>query len=98
MYVSAYLKKTPDLRGAFRKRRLTNTPRCHCLADGQLSSIYAPYRVRARVWRRLYGDVLFRSSRLFERTLCDIRGSDWSYVLYPLLVEFVTPSIFPRLV
>ena len=26
----------------FRKRRLTNTPRRHRLADGQLSSLYAP--------------------------------------------------------
>ena len=31
------------------------------------------------VWRRLCGDVLFRSSRFFERTLCDTRGSTWSY-------------------
>ena len=35
-------QKTPNLRGGFRKRRLTNTPRRHRLADGPLSSLYAP--------------------------------------------------------
>ena len=30
------------IRGDFRKRRLTKTPRRHRLADGQLSSLYAP--------------------------------------------------------
>ena len=40
--VSACLQKTPNLRDGFRKRRLTNTLRRHRLADGQLSSLYAP--------------------------------------------------------
>ena len=31
------------------------------------------------VWHRLCDDVLFRSSCLFKRTLCDTRGSTWSY-------------------
>ena len=39
---SACPQKTPTLRGGFRKRRLTNTPRRHRLADGQLSPLYAP--------------------------------------------------------
>ena len=30
------------------------------------------------VWRRLCDDVLFRSSCLFELTICATRGSDWS--------------------
>ena len=42
MRASACPQKTPNLRGGFRKRRLTNIPRRHRLADGQLSSLYAP--------------------------------------------------------
>ena len=42
MCASACPQKIPNLRGGFRKRRLTNTPRRHRLADGQLSSLYAP--------------------------------------------------------
>ena len=40
--VSACSLKTPNPRGGFRKRRLTNTTRRHRLADGQLTSLYAP--------------------------------------------------------
>ena len=40
--VPACTQKTPNLRCCFLKRRLTNTPRCHCLADGRLSSLYPP--------------------------------------------------------
>ena len=40
--VSACTQKCPNLRRGFLKRRLTNIPRCHRLADGQLSSLYAP--------------------------------------------------------
>ena len=40
--VSACPQKNPNLRCGFRKRRLTNTSRHHRLADGQLSSLYAP--------------------------------------------------------
>ena len=39
---SACTQKTPNLRCFFVKRRLTNTPRRRRLADGQLSSLYAP--------------------------------------------------------
>ena len=39
---SACTQKTPNLRFCFFKRRLTNTPRRHRLADDQLSSLYAP--------------------------------------------------------
>ena len=35
-------QKTPNLRCWFLKRRLTNTPRRHRLADGQLLSLYPP--------------------------------------------------------
>ena len=35
--VSAYTQKTSNLRCCFLKQRLTNTPRRHRLADGQLS-------------------------------------------------------------
>ena len=42
MCVSACTQKAPNLRFCFLKRRLTNTPRRHRLADGQLSSLYAP--------------------------------------------------------
>ena len=40
--VSACTQKTPNLRCGFLKRRLTNTPRRHCLADCQLLSLYPP--------------------------------------------------------
>ena len=40
--VCACPQKTLHLRGVFRKRRLTNTPRRHRLADGQISSLYTP--------------------------------------------------------
>ena len=76
--VSACFQKTPNLRGGFRKGRLTNTPRRHRLADGQLSSLYAPLPSFQLVWRRLFDDELFRSSCLFERTFCAARRSDWS--------------------
>ena len=41
MCVSACTQKAPNLRCGFLKRRLTNTPRRHRLADGQLSPLYA---------------------------------------------------------
>ena len=41
LYVSACTQNAPNLR-CFLKRRLTNTPRRHRLADGQLSSLYPP--------------------------------------------------------
>ena len=75
---SACPQKTPTLRGGFRKRRLTNTPRRHRLADGQLSPLYAPPTTFQLVWGRLCDDVLLRLSCLFERTLCATRGSEWS--------------------
>ena len=34
--------ETPNLRCRFRKQHLTNTSRCHRLADGQLSSLCRP--------------------------------------------------------
>ena len=40
--MSACTQKTPNLRCGFLKRRLTNTPRRYRLANGQLSSLYAP--------------------------------------------------------
>ena len=40
--VSVCTQKTPNLRCSFLKRRPTNTPRRHRLADGQLSSFYPP--------------------------------------------------------
>ena len=40
--VSACTQKNPNLRCGFLKRRLTNSLRRHRLADGQLSSLYAP--------------------------------------------------------
>ena len=42
MCASACTQKTPKLRCRFRKRRLTNTPRRHRLADGHFSSLYRP--------------------------------------------------------
>ena len=39
--MSAFSQKAPNLR-CFLKRRLRNTAGRHCLADGQLSSLYAP--------------------------------------------------------
>ena len=42
MCVFACTQKTPNLRCCFLERRLTDTPRCHRLADGQLSSLYPP--------------------------------------------------------
>ena len=73
MRVSACPQKTPNLRDGFRTRRLTNTPRRHRVADGQLSSSYAPLPCFS-----LFGaascDVLFRSSCLLERTVCATIG------------------------
>ena len=40
--MSACPQKTPNLPCDFRKRRPTNTPRCHLLADDRLSSFDAP--------------------------------------------------------
>ena len=40
--MSACTQKTPNLLCWFLTRRLTNTPRPHRLADGQLSSLYPP--------------------------------------------------------
>ena len=42
MCAFACTQKTPNLRRWFLQRRLTNTPRSHRLADGQLSSLYGP--------------------------------------------------------
>ena len=42
MSVPSFTQKTPNKAYGFRQRRLTNTPRRHRLADGQLSSPYAP--------------------------------------------------------
>ena len=67
--VSACPQKTPTLRGDFRKRRLTDTPRRHHLAD-DLTLRTPKFQL---VWRRLCDDVLFRSSCLFERTLYTTR-------------------------
>ena len=71
--MSAGLHKTLNPQGCFRKRRLTNTPRRHRVADGQLSSSYAPLPCFS-----LFGaascDVLFRSSCLLERTVCATIG------------------------
>ena len=78
---SACTQKTPNLRCRFLERRLTNTPRRHRLADGQLSSLSRPscrwpalitLPTLAKfqlVWHRLCDIVLFRSSCLFEHTL-----------------------------
>ena len=71
--MSAGLHKTLNPQGCFRKRRLTNTPRRHRVADGQLSSSYAPLPCFS-----LFGaascDVLFRSACLLERTVCATIG------------------------
>ena len=47
--VSACANKNPNVRCWFLKRRLTNTPRRHRLADGQLSSLYHPHQISARL-------------------------------------------------
>ena len=67
--VSAYTQKTPNLRCRFRKRRLTNTPRRHRLADGQISSHLPTLAKLQLVWRRLWDVVLFHSSYPFGHTL-----------------------------
>ena len=60
--------RTPNLRCRFLKRRLTNTPRRHHLADDQRSSLCRP-SARFSSFGAASCDVLFRSSCLFEHTL-----------------------------
>ena len=50
------------------------------------------------VWRRLCDEVVFRSSCLFERTLCATRGSDWSYYKIHCLIlcPYKCPSYFDQ--
>ena len=52
----------------FSRKRLTNTPRRHRLADGQLSSLFYPPSPSFGSFGAAC-DVLLRSSCLFERTL-----------------------------
>ena len=60
VFVSACTQKSRNLRGRFIKRRLTNTPQRHRLADS-LSSPYLPALVKFQlVLRRLRHVVLFR--------------------------------------
>ena len=40
--VPSCTQKAPNLRCCFLKQRLTNTPRCRRLANGELSSLYPP--------------------------------------------------------
>ena len=65
--MSACTQKTPNLR-CFLKRRLTNTPRRHRLADGQLSSLYPPSPSLSS-FDAASDVVLFRFYFLFEHTI-----------------------------
>ena len=77
--VSAYFQKTPNLRRCFRKRRLTNTPRRHRLADGQLSSLYAPLPSFSSFGA---ASMMCCSARPASWSAPSVltRGSDWSYL------------------
>ena len=68
--------ETPNLRRGFVNDACEH-PRRHHVADGPLSSLYAPSPSLSS-FKDACDGVLFRLSFLFDHTLCATRASAWS--------------------